>query len=173
MPPEPVNSKTQPAPDNALAELGAELAKLLGLPADASPKELIAKLAARLVKAPEEPDPAKYMPVAAVQEMLQDRRAAHSALAGGRAAEKVRVALQQGYITNGMKDWALALCQTDEGSFDNFLATTGPSFAYLSKSAGIEGLPPGQSHRAAESESETEAAICAQLGLKPGTLASS
>lgn len=172
MPPEPTNRKPVNAPENSLAELGAELAKMLGLPADASPKELIAKLAARLVKAREEPDPAKYMPVAAVQEMLHGRRAERDSFAEGRAQEKVRAAVQQGYITNGMKDWALALCRTDETSFDDFLSGVGPTFAYLMKPAPGAGVPPA-SHRSTVAESEAEAAVCAQLGLKPGTLASS
>jgi phage I-like protein len=60
MPPETANPKT-PAADTSFAEFGAELASLLGLPAGASPKELMARLAARLMKTPEEPDPSKYM----------------------------------------------------------------------------------------------------------------
>ena len=52
MPPQAANPKP---PETALADLAAQLAKLLGLPADATPEELIAKLAAKLTT---EPDPA-------------------------------------------------------------------------------------------------------------------
>lgn len=116
------------------------------------------------------PDPAKYMPVTAVQEVLQDRRATQDALSEGRAQEKVNAAVRQGYITNGMKDWALALCRSDEPSFDQFLASTGPSFAYLTRPAGIAGSPTGRAARDVQFEADAEAAICAQLGLKPGAL---
>jgi hypothetical protein len=48
---------------------------------------------------------------------------------------------------------------SDEASFDDVLTGVGPA--------------PDRFTRAAASESEAEAAVCAQLGLKPGTLASS
>ena len=171
MPPEPAPPQ-KPAPDLSFAEFGAELAKLLGLPAGASPKELIAKLADRLTKE-REPDPAKYMPVAAVQEMLSVRRAENAEVTEGRAQEKVRAAVNAGYITRGMQDWALALCRSDEASFDDFLSGVGPVFAHFGKPAPVSGPAPDRFSRTAQSESETEAAICAQLGLKPGQLASS
>ena len=171
MPPEPATPQ-KPATDLSFAEFGAELAKLLGLPAGASPKELIAKLAERLTKE-QEPDPAKYMPVAAVQEMLSVRRAENAEVAEGRAQEKVRAAVNAGYITRGMQDWALALCRSDEASFDDFLSGVGPVFAHFGKPAPVSGPAPDRISRTAQSESETEAAVCAQLGLKPGQLASS
>lgn len=173
MPPETANPKT-PAADTSFAEFVADLASLIGLPAGASPKELTAKLGTRLMKTPEEPDPSKYMPVAAVQEMLSVRRAENDAVAEGRAQEKVRVAVQSGYITRGMQDWALALCRSDEVSFDAFLSGVGPTFAHFGKPSPVTGRPaPDWLSRAAQDETEAEAAICAQLGLKPGTLASS
>jgi len=112
------------------------------------------------------------MPVAAVQEMLSTRRAEHDAVAEGRAQEKVRVALQSGYIRRGIQGWALALCRSDEASFDGFLSGVGPTFAHFGKPSPVTGPAPDQISRAAQSESETEAEICAQLGLEPGTLAS-
>ena len=170
MPPEtpqkPAPSQ-KPAPD----DLGAAIAKLLGLPPDASPKDLLAKLVERLTG---EPDPAKFMPVAAVQEMLSSRRAEMAEVNEGRAQEKVRAAVQAGYITRGMRDWALALCRSDEASFDQFLTGVGPTFAHFSQRPNVSGQPaPDRFTRAAPSQDDTEAAICAQLGLKPGTLASS
>lgn len=157
----------KPAPD----DLGPALAKLLGLPPEASPKDLLAKLVERLTG---EPDPAKFMPVAAVQEMLSSRRAEMAEVNEGRAKEKVRAAVQAGYITRGMQDWALALCRSDEASFDEFLTGVGPTFAHFSQRPSVSGrTAPDRFGHAAQSESETEAAICSQLGLKPGSLASS
>lgn len=167
----PLQDTPKPKEQPGLGDLGAQLAKLLGLPADASPQELMAKLSARL---PGEPDPAKYMPVTAVQEMLSMRRAENAEVIEGRAQEKVRAAVNSGYITRGMQDWALALCRSDEASFDEFLSGVGPVFAHFGQPSPVTGRPsPDRFTRAAHSESETEAAICAQLGLKPGTLASS
>lgn len=137
---------------------------LLGLPADTTPEQLLAKLKAVLGAAP---DPAKFMPVAAVQEMLQTRLAERTVQTDARIKAKVDAAARDHYITNGMKDWALSLCRSDEAAFDDFCTKSGPTFAYLFK-------PAGGRHEAQTPErrnlSDLESAICEQLGLKPGAL---
>jgi len=153
-----------PLPNPQQPNLTAALAKLLGLPEDTPADELLAQLEARL-KA--EPDPAKYMPVGAVQEMLADRNSERSSVAEGRSQEKVNAALRGGYISNGMRQWALALCASNEAAFDDFMASTGPTFAYLSKPSHATGLPPAAARC---NDSEAGAAVCAQLGLKPDAL---
>jgi phage I-like protein len=147
--------------------LAAELAKLLKLPADTPVQDLMAKVA-DLLKAV--PDPAKFVPIEAVQDMLSDRRSERATLSAGRATDKVHAAVRQGYLTNGMRDWALALCASDERAFDSFLEKAGPTFAYLSKTSHAAQAYIGQPQDHAGSD--LEAAVCAQLGLKPGTLAS-
>lgn len=173
MPPVPPHSDTPPQKDQTEpADLGAQLAKLLGLSVDASPKELLAKLTARLTFG-DSPDPAKFMPVSAVQEMLSVHRAEQAVVSEGRAREMVRSALNAGCITRGMQDWAMALCRSDESSFDQFLTNVGSVFAHLGQPARMSGPAPGRTSPVAKAEGEAEAAICAQLGLKPGTLAQS
>lgn len=142
----------------------ARLTKLLGLPADAAPDALLAKISAATAVAP---DPAKYMPIAAVQEMLQDRRMERTENDTSRKADKVERAAKEHFITNGMKSWALALCQSDEAAFDDFCKSSGPTLAYLFREN-----PAFSRGSAAEPYTATplEAAICEQLGLKPGAL---
>ena len=145
----------------------AMVLEMLGLPANTPLAEAAAMLKARREPVP---DPGKYMPVAAVQEMLADRLAERRATDQGRAQEKVRVAIQQRYITPGMRDWALALCQSDEVSFDAFLTKVGPVFAHFGVSQ-IKGEAGKPGHIVHEPQpTELEAAMCAQLGLKPGAL---
>jgi len=151
---------TNPAP------LMQRLLKLLGLAPDATEEALIDALEAML-KGTAKPDPKDYMPVAAVTAMMRERSAERVELAEGRATEKVNAALRQGYISPAMKDWATALCQSDGAAFDTFLAATGPVFSHLFKPMGLDGPPPATVTRR---ESDAEAAICAQLGLKPGSL---
>ena len=145
----------------------AMVLELLGLPPDTP----LAKAAAMLkAKRETEPDPGKFVPIAAVQEMLADRLAERRATDQGRAQEKVRAAIQQRYITPGMRDWALALCQSNEASFDAFLTKVGPVFAnfggpQFKGEAGQPGHIPHE-HR----PTDLEAAMCAQLGLRPGSL---
>jgi len=66
-----------------------------------------------------------------------------------------------------MRDWATALCNRDEASFDAFLTKAVPAWGHLATQV-LPNVPP-QSDRQAEA-SPTAAAICAQLGLEPGTL---
>lgn len=159
LPPAKTTDPTKPETDLATA-----LAELLGLPIETPPAQLLAKLLERMQSAP---DPAKYMPVAAVQEMLSDRRAERKTVHEGRSQEKVNAALRQGYITNGMRDWALELCVSDEAAFDTFLEKSGPVFAPLFKASHLTGAPPATNVR---HDSPLEAEVCAQLGLKPGSL---
>ncbi len=82
----------------------------------------------------------------------------------------MNAAVRQGYLTNGMRDWALALCASDEQAFDSFLEKAGPTFAQLSKTSHAAQPYIGQPKDNAGNE--LEAAVCAQLGLKPGSLVS-
>ena len=140
---------------------------LLGLPANTPLSDASAMLKANREAVP---DPGKYMPIAAVQEMLADRRAERRVIDQGRAQEKVRAAIQQHYITPGMREWALGLCQSDEASFDAFLKNAGPVFSYLvgpsikSETAKRAHVPHGPA------PTDLEAALCEQLGLPPGSL---
>jgi hypothetical protein len=150
----------------SLEHFAALMAKLLGLPEGTPPEELLAKLGAAM-KTKAAPDPAQYMPVSAVQEMLADRLQERRTADRGRAQEKVRAAIQQRYITPGMRDWALALCESDEASFDAFLGKVGPVFAHLGKSPSAPAAVPDRPTTLA---SDLETSICEQLGLKPGKL---
>ena len=162
----PANKPNENAPQTDLMK---QLAEVLGLPITASPQDLIAKIAALLKPAP---DPAKYMPVTAVQEMLADRHLERSTNTERRVLAKVNEASSKGYILGGsMREWALALCRSDEGTFDTFLETSGPRFAYLQKQLVPAGPPPASCLATgyAGAGSDLKAAVCAQPGLKPGT----
>ncbi len=158
---------TAPNPAAEQAAFISMVIELFGLPPNTPLSD-----AAAMLKAKREamPDPGKYMPVAAVHEMLADRLAERRATDQGRAQEKVRVAIQQRYITPGMRDWALALCQSDEGSFDAFLTKVGPVFAYLGGSS-FKADTAKPAHLPHEPRpTDLEAAMCEQLGLPPGSL---
>lgn len=113
------------------------------------------------------PDPARFVPIDAVADLMKARGEDRAAASGERVRAKVGEALAKGYITPAMKGWATALCASDESAFDTFIAKSVPAFAHLGKPV-ITGTPPGRETGAAQSE--TAAAICAQLGLAPGAL---
>jgi phage I-like protein len=154
-----------PGPAAAI-DLKAAVARLLGLPAETPVEELLAKFTERMEAAP---DPAKYMPVQAVQARLSDRHVERATASEERVRMKVTHALEGGYVPPGMRDWALALCQSDEAAFDTFLEKSGPVFATLLKQTHTRRTPPGTGISAPE-QSPVAAAICAQLGLRPDAL---
>ena len=146
----------------------SRLAVALNLPVDASEDDIIAALM-DLLKGDVAPDPAKYVPVATVQAMLAERNLNLATMSESRAQSKVAEALRSGHISPAMKDWATALCFNDEASFDRFVSSSLPQFGHLVKPTLHPGLAFGQTR--ADQGSDLADAICAQLGLKPGTLA--
>ena len=162
---DPILPQNKPQQSDGI-NLAAELAKMFSLPTDTPVADLLAKLAELLKGAP---DPAKFMPVSAVQEMLSDRQFERASVRKDRVQDKVSAAVQQGYLTRGMRDWALALCSSDETAFDDFCTKAGPSFSHLSQPA-FRAHQPLPTDAQTREDSELATAICEQLGLKPGSL---
>lgn len=101
--------------------------------------------------------------------MLSERNQSLATLSESRAGEKVADAMARGYLSPAMKPWALALCRSNEASFDAFVASTVPPLAHLAQSHGYMRTAPatGQSPVA---QSDEAAIVCRQLGLAPGAL---
>ena len=167
MTPEPP-AQADPA-KGAAPDFAAAIAKLLGVPPETGPVELLTLIAERLSKGTAAPDPKRFVPVETMAEVLADRNRALAAQAEARTAEKVETALARGQIAPAMKSWALGLCRSDEAAFDDYLAKTPPIYGHL-KSEILTTAPPPAGHGRGAAPGEIEAAVCAQLGLKPGTL---
>lgn len=160
---------TMPPETTPAAARYARLAEALKLGPDATEEEMLAALAELLkAKGADAPDPARFVPVETVQAMLAERNLTLATASEGRATEKVADALRRGYISPAMKGRATALCMNDEASFDSFVASTVPAFAHLLKPSHMGALPPGS--LATRTGSDMAEAVCAQLGLPPGTL---
>lgn len=145
----------------------ARLAKLLKLGEDASEDEVMEALAT-LLSGQQKPDPAKYVPIDAVRDMMRDRKATETAACRERAEAKVEKALAQGFIIPAMKQWALDLCNSDEPSFDAFVSDSAPAaYAHLSCEL-VPGALPTQDKLYLSQEEES---ICQQLGIAPDTFA--
>jgi phage I-like protein len=154
-----------------------QLAGLLGLDPEADEAAVLQAVRDMLVKdedagkatasARQTPDPARFVPIDTVRAMLAGRNVTLATMSETRATEKVVAALRKGVISPAMKEWATALCRSDEASSDSFVASAVPVFgelskpvlqrAYASAGAPVTGSPVAE-------------ALCAQLGLKPGTL---
>lgn len=171
---EMIPDKTTPKPGEGetmdAAAFNQAIAKMLGLPPETPPDALFAKLKEKIegLRNADNPDPAKFVPVATVQAMLAERNLSIATASEERADQKVADALRLGLIPPAMKDWATALCRSNEASFDSFIASTGPAFSSLLQPSHVAArLPQSRQDRAG---AEIADAICSQLGLKPGAL---
>ena len=148
------------------------LATTLKLAPDATADAILAALEEVMIKGAT-PDPKEYAPVAAMAELLRDRNTRIATMSESAATAKVDDALRKGYITPAMRGWATALCAQDPDSFDTFLTKSAPAYAHLTQSfAHMKGPPPafGATATGRGDDSDAAAAICAQLGLPPGSL---
>ena len=145
------------------SDLG-RIATALNLSGEADADQIIEAI--NTLSDPQEPDPAKYIPVEAVKDILSDRRTLQSELSESKIDSMVNDAMQNGYISPGMRDWAVSLCSRDPDAFEDFISSTPPAFAHLSREIVPSVKPSGQ----VAAKGGLAESICAQLGLGPDAL---
>ena len=152
---------TAPTTDSASPDL-ARIADALGLDDSADTDAILTAINAIAA-----PDPARFVPIEAVADLLKQRNSAASDNARAAAEAQVEKAMNAGYLTPAMRNWAVALCTQDPGSFDSFVSSSIPLYAHLHRRSGLDNkrLPDATRPMAGDS-----AAICAQLGLSPDDL---
>ncbi len=153
-------------PEDVLAlieKMKATVAKIAGAPV--KDQKTVDQVAALLAA----PDPAKFVPIATVQAILAERNMNLATMSEDRAREKVTRATRKGYLSPAMQDWAVALCRSDEASFDAFIAKAAPAFGHITAESHQRNLPPSWGKTVATSP-EVEV-ICAQLGIEASALA--
>lgn len=140
----------------------AQISEALGLPVETDVADVLSA-----VKKLATPDPAKYVPIEAVKDLLKDRGERAEMARESDVEATVAKALDGGYITPGMRDWATDLCRSDPQSFADFMRSTAPAYASLFTSP-FDGKTIATDRP--RSFDEAELAICSQLGIEPGTL---
>ena len=160
------SEQEHPMPDNP--NPFTRIAKALDLSEDATEDAIIAALGERLATASEvAPDPAKFVPIEAVRELMAERVTSKATNSETQARARVQDAMREGHITPAMQDWAVALCRQDPESFESFVQSSAAPFGHLFGPRATRTLPV-QGGTAGSAE---ELAICAQLGIDPGELA--
>lgn len=158
-----------------------ETLKLLGLSPEASKDEIqeaVAALAAKATKtgeleealatatakikadAADKPDPAKFVPVEAVQQLQSQVAALSAQVQGGEVERLVSQGLEDGRLLPAMEDWARSLGEKDVAALRSYLDSAQPIAALTGQQSG--GRQPGAD---GSKLSETELAVCRQLGL--------
>lgn len=107
--------------------------------------------------------------MAAMTEFNADR----AAFKRQRVEDKIEGALRSGVIIPAMREWATALCTSDEAAFDGFVKSVGAPFATLMGPSPI--TPEMETRLAADSgrhpaPTGTGATIARQLGIDPKAL---
>lgn len=143
----------------ATVQAVAAAAKRLGLKPEASVDELVAAAAA--AKA----DPAKFVPVAALEAL----QATVSRLSAERAEGLVAAAMAAGKVAPALKDWAIAYATSDEAAFQDWLAKAPailePGRADVAgAAAGGDGLTDEERKVAASLRLTPEAYLAAKTG---------
>lgn len=135
----------------------------LGLAADATPEALTAACSALRTQAA--PDPTKFVPIAAVQELQASVAALTAAQVGREVDELIRPALADGRLLPAMKEWAQELGKKDIAALTAYLDKAQPIAALTATQTG--GQPPAGTARGDAQLSKDELAVCTALGLTP------
>jgi phage I-like protein len=180
--------------DLAMNNIEAQLRELLGLDEEAAPDEIVAEVRRlsgeistgradgngatagagmhRAGDGGDDPDPARFVPIAQYESALTELNRVRAASARERAGYRVEAAMKTGKIVPAQREWAIAYCQADPHGFENFVARQPAVIAGVT--AGFEGEPAAGSGaeglergRARVALTRTELAICARLGLRP------
>ncbi len=155
-------------PDPAII---ARIAAIVGLPADSDPQDILRAVMGELdigreALASEAPDPARFVPIEVVRDLIADRGARIAASRKAEAQAKVEAAERAGHLTGGMRKWATALCEQDPEAFDAFLAASPAPYAHLLRPTSFAPLDRHQRH----AQSPDADLIRSQLGLPEGAL---
>lgn len=143
---------------DAMAALSA-LRTTLGLPATASGETIAAATAT--LKAGSKPDPAHYVPVAAVTELQGQVAALSARLNSGEVDGLVKGAMADGRLLPALEPWARELGGKDIGQLKAYLDNA-PKIAALS---GMQGNPPPLDNKTGLNTEQL--AVCSAMGIKP------
>ncbi|WP_414499152.1 phage protease [Stenotrophomonas maltophilia] len=152
----------------ACSKLGLQLATLESLTTELGVDEggALAACSALKTKASAAPDPTKFVPLSAVDEI----RGQLAALSEERTNEKVTALVNQGLadgrILPALKDWATDLGKSDIAALNKYLAGA-PAIAALSQTQ-TKGRKPGADEaKDAHGLDASELAVCSMTGISP------
>lgn len=139
----------------------------LALPADATGDAVVAACTSlRTAAAVAAPDPAKFVPVAVVDELRTNIAALTARQRDIDIDDHVKPALADGRLLPAQEAWARDLGKTNMAALTAYLATAQPIAALTSTQTG--GKPPGTATggtQGAQQLSAAELAVCSAMGL--------
>jgi phage I-like protein/DNA-binding XRE family transcriptional regulator len=139
----------------------------LSLPDDATAESATAALTA-LRTAPAKPDPARYVPIAAVDEMRTQLATLTSELRSREIDELIAPALADGRLLSAQESWARELGGSNIAALKTYLATAQPIAALTGTQT--NGRPPSNS-KDENGLTPDELAVCKATGIDPTAFA--
>lgn len=157
--------------DQAIAALNARLAafpiadlrKALKLDEKADAATIITACSALQQKAAAPVDPARYVPVSAVQQLQGEVAALSARLQARDEADTdllIKQALDDGRLAKPLEGWARDLAKTNVAALNSYLAAATPLSALLSGQTRGNHVPDSETGL-----TQSELAVCSQLGL--------
>ena len=150
-------------PLQARAGVATAACTALRLPADAT-ADAVTAACASLAQA-SEPDPAKFVPVQAVQQLQTQIAALTARQQEADVAALIAPALADGRLLPAMESWARDLGKKDVAALTAFLATAQPIAALAGPQTG--GKPPTGTAGGEAQLSAAELAVCGAMGIAP------
>lgn len=160
-----VAALTALGPLNVLQGRAVAACTALNLPADATPEAVTAACTSLRTASAGAPDPAKYVPIAVVDELRTNIAALTARQQQGDIDDAVTVALADGRLLPAMEAWARDLGKTNMAALTSYLAAAQPIAALQGTQTG--GKPPAGPAKGDQQLSASELAVCAAMGMTP------
>ncbi len=160
-----ITALTALGPLTALHGRAVAACSALALPADATPDAVTAACTSLRTASAGTPDPAKYVPIAVVDELRTNITALTARQQQADVDSLVGKALQDGRLLPAMETWARDLGKTNVAQLSSYLAAAQPIAALQGTQTG--GLPPGGLAKGDAQLSAPELAVCSAMGLTP------
>ncbi|MFW6027277.1 MAG: phage protease [bacterium] len=153
---------TETATMNLNEEQFADLQGLLNLNEDADGAQVLAAVRELNETATAAtPDPAKYVPIEALEAATAELNKVSQGVTQERAERCVADEIGRGRLPPFLKEWATQLCTVNKPAFDSFVEKTGKTLAPLFERGPASGKRPGE----ATALTAEEQAVCNNMGL--------
>lgn len=152
-------------PLQARANVATAVCTALKLPADATPEAATAACASLALAQPGAPDPAKYVPIEAVQQLQTQVAALTATQQAGQVDALIQPALADGRLLPTLETWARDLGKKDLAALTAFLGAAKPIAALAGTQTG--GKAPTATASGDQQLSADELAVCSAMGMTP------
>lgn len=146
-----------------------ELCAMLGLPADASIDDILAKVKAlsdaSATAAHAAHDPAKFVPIGDFERVVAKVNELNQGVSRQAATSHVQEVIGRGHLLPWLKDWGVSLCSVNKPAFDAFVAKTKSGLEFLRKPMDFPNFETSRQSQGALSQEEI--AIASNLGVTP------